>query len=67
MYGHSLANNDDHYLERIEKGELTHLYVGIYGDPDSPSNKAFIGYEQTECLVLEQAKRPVSKDVGLNC
>ena len=42
IYGHSLAENDEHYLKRIEKGKLTHLCVGIYGDPTSPSNKAII-------------------------
>jgi hypothetical protein len=42
IYGHSLAENDDHYLKRIEKGKLSHLYVGIYGDPDTPSNKKII-------------------------
>lgn len=42
IYGHSLAKNDDHFLKRIEKGRLTHLYVGIYGDPVSPSNKTII-------------------------
>lgn len=42
IYGHSLAENDEHFLKKIEKGKLSHLYVGIYGDPDSMSNKAII-------------------------
>lgn len=42
VYGHSLAENDEHYLKRIERGKLSQLYVGIYGDPDSPSNKEII-------------------------
>jgi hypothetical protein len=42
IYGHSLAENDEHYLKRIERGKISHLFVGIYGDPDSPSNKAII-------------------------
>lgn len=42
VYGHSLAENDEHYLKRIERGKLSQLYVGIYGDPDSPANKAII-------------------------
>lgn len=42
IYGHSLDENDDHFLKRIEKGKLSQLYVGIYGDPDSGSNKAII-------------------------
>lgn len=42
VYGHSLAENDEHYLKRIERGKLSQLYVGIYGDPDSPPNKEII-------------------------
>lgn len=39
VYGHSLAENDRHFLRRIEKGKLKHLYVGIYGGPDKDDNK----------------------------
>lgn len=42
IYGHSLAPNDEHYLKRIEKGKLSHVYVGIYGDPNSDSNRQII-------------------------
>jgi hypothetical protein len=42
VYGHSLAENDEHYLKRIERGKLTRLYIGIYGDPNSPGNKAIV-------------------------
>jgi hypothetical protein len=42
IFGHSLAKNDEHYLSRIEKGKLERIYVGLHGDPDSPSNKAII-------------------------
>ncbi|EAT14771.1 DUF4917 family protein [Desulfuromonas acetoxidans] len=42
IYGHSLAENDEHYLKRIEKGKIRHVYVGIYGDPTSAANKAII-------------------------
>lgn len=39
IFGHSLAENDDHYLRCIRKGKISHLYVGLYGDPNSDSNK----------------------------
>jgi hypothetical protein len=42
IYGHSLAENDDHYLKRIEKGKLSQLYIGIYGDPASEQNKLIV-------------------------
>jgi hypothetical protein len=42
IYGHSLAENDEHYIKRIEKGKIEHVYIGLYGDPNSPGNKAII-------------------------
>lgn len=42
IYGHSLAENDEHYLKRIEKGKVTHLYIGLHGNPDSTSNKRIV-------------------------
>src|SRR5690606_24218707 len=42
VYGHSLAANDEHFLRCIERGKLSRVYVGIYGDPKSPDNKRII-------------------------
>lgn len=42
IYGHSLAANDEHYLKRIEKGKIEHIYIGLYGDPSSPENKKIV-------------------------
>lgn len=42
VYGHSLAENDQHYLNCIERGKLKHLYVGIYGNPGSSENAEII-------------------------
>jgi Domain of unknown function (DUF4917) len=39
IYGHSLAQNDDHYLRCIQRGKLSHLYIALYEDPDSENNK----------------------------
>lgn len=38
IYGHSLAENDDHYLRCIQRGKVSHLYIGLYGDPNSGGN-----------------------------
>lgn len=38
IYGHSLAENDNHFLRCIQRGKISNLYVGVYGDPDSPAN-----------------------------
>lgn len=39
IFGHSLAENDDHILKRIGKGRFQKLYVGIYGDPLEAENQ----------------------------
>ncbi|MCH5715568.1 DUF4917 family protein [Niabella hibiscisoli] len=42
IYGHSLADNDDHILNLIPKGKVSKLFISIYGDPDSNDNKKII-------------------------
>lgn len=42
IFGHSLAENDDHILKRIGKGRLKKLYVGIYGDPLDAVNQTIM-------------------------
>ena len=39
IFGHSLAENDDHILKRMARGRFPKLYVGIYGDPNSAANQ----------------------------
>jgi hypothetical protein len=39
VYGHSFAPNDEHVLRLIEKNKCSQLFVGLYGDPDSPANR----------------------------
>lgn len=40
VFGHSMADNDEHILRLIERGKTKRLLVGLYGDPDSESNRA---------------------------
>ena len=42
IYGHSLAENDEHYLRLIERGKITDLFVGLHGNPDSDGNKRIV-------------------------
>lgn len=42
VFGHSMAENDDHILTRIGRGKFPKLYVGIYGDPSNEANKTII-------------------------
>ncbi|WP_426608145.1 DUF4917 family protein [Pantoea anthophila] len=42
IYGHSLAENDEHFLTCIENGRIRQLYIGLYGDPATPENQRII-------------------------
>lgn len=44
IYGHSLDECDDHiFVDRIgRRGKIKRLYVSLFGDPDSPSNRSII-------------------------
>lgn len=39
VYGFSFAENDAHFLRCIQRGKVSQLYVGLYGDPNSDGNK----------------------------
>lgn len=39
VYGHSLADNDDHVLEAISRSTVKRMGVSIYGDPNGPANR----------------------------
>ena len=38
VYGHSFDTNDAHVLNKIGYGKIDHLFVSLFGDPDSESN-----------------------------
>lgn len=39
IFGHGLADNDQHILKKIARGKIKQIYVGLYGDPESLENK----------------------------
>jgi len=41
-YGISFADNDEHILQNIAYGTIKHLFVGLYGEPDSERNQEII-------------------------
>ena len=59
IYGHSLAENDDHYLKCIRKGRVKQLYVGLYGDPNSEGNK-FIARRANQLSSSRSQKYPLA-------
>jgi hypothetical protein len=56
IFGHSLAENDEHYLKRIERGKLAHLYIGLHGDPASDANKMIIA--RAERMLVARNRPP---------
>lgn len=55
VFGHSLAQNDDHILTRIGRGRCKKLYVGIYGDPLQAENGVIIA--RAEALASLRSER----------
>lgn len=58
VLGHSFAANDEHYLKRIERGKTRELYVGLHGDPASPSNQHIVS-RASRMQTVRPAKRPL--------
>jgi hypothetical protein len=40
VFGHSFGTNDAHVLNQIGLGNLSHVFVGLHGDPNSDSNQS---------------------------
>lgn len=59
VYGHSLADNDEHVLRAIEHGKVTSLFVSLYGDPTTERNQHII--KRAEAMRLYRAQRYGSK------
>ena len=55
VFGHSLAENDDHILNRIGRGRCAKLYVGVFGDPDADMNRAIMS--RAEALAGMRSER----------
>jgi hypothetical protein len=57
IFGHSLADNDEHILTRIGRGRCRKIYVGIYGDPDVEANQQIIGKAQSLAVLRTEGGR----------
>ncbi|PWG03894.1 DUF4917 domain-containing protein [Sphingosinicella humi] len=54
VYGHSLAESDNHILRLIEEGCCPALFVSLYGDPANSDNMAMV--QRAEALAGARAK-----------
>lgn len=61
IHGHSMAENDDHFLRLITKGKIAKLFVGIHGDPASPGNKKIIA-RANAIAAARLEKKPLAVD-----
>lgn len=66
IYGHSLAENDNHILDLIPKSNVETLYVSIYGDPASVSNSNIIfkannmAVSRQNLILKKKKKKPLN-------
>lgn len=51
-YGVSFGKNDSHVFRKITRGKIKKLFVGLYGKPDSASNKAII--DEVEAIKVKR-------------
>ncbi len=47
IFGMALHENDEHVLKRIRKGNISELWVGVYGNPTSKENIALMKRAQS--------------------
>jgi hypothetical protein len=59
VYGHSLADSDEHILKLVEKGSCGRLFVSLFGDPDSPENRSIFQRAEAIAAARERAKLEV--------
>lgn len=55
VFGHSLAENDEHYLRVLEGGRVAHLCVGLFGDPGSEANRKIIA--RAEAMPMKRSPK----------
>jgi len=60
IYGHSLADNDDHVFDGIVNGKIPKIFISIYGDINSKINKAIVNKAE-----LLKAKRKASYTLSI--
>ncbi len=60
IYGHSLATNDSHILNLIPKSKIQKLFISLFGEIDSISNKEII--KKAESII---AKKKGNKTIEL--
>lgn len=63
VYGHSLAANDMHILHKIASGKVPQVFISIYGDVNSSTNKAIVA--TANYLIEERARLNVKHPLSV--
>ena len=61
VYGHSLAENDEHLLKLIDRAKTKKIFIGIYGDPTTEGNRRII--ERARMIPGRRPARGTQADV----
>lgn len=61
IFGHSLAPSDNHILREVERGAIQNLYVSMYGEPESATNRTLVA--RAEQLARQ---RPTARPITLH-
>jgi len=62
VFGHSLAENDEHVLARIENSKIESVFVSLHGDPDSTENRTI--RHRAELMIEHRAVHEQPKPKG---
>lgn len=57
-YGVSFSENDDHLFQCLRTGQISSLYVSLYGDPDSKANR--LVRQRAESIADSRRSNPLS-------
>ncbi len=60
IFGHSLNDSDGHILTRLGRGRFAELYVGIYGNSDTPDNKRIMASANKLSALRHEDRFPLS-------
>lgn len=62
VFGHSLAENDEHVIARIENSKIESVFVSLHDDPDSTDNRTI--RHRAELMIERRAAHEQPKPKG---
>lgn len=59
IFGHSLSENDEHFLKLIENGKIEHVFVGLFGNLSNTENKLIRKRAELMSIARKARTRPL--------